>query len=279
MVKNWHNGCVMEITLILFIILSSSPLLAFRTGALRNCGAALLSSNVYIDQSIRSSEHCKPYGSVQVGATFRRRNRPQISMVSSAADAVKTAFYSIPKVPDGEVELEVIEGRIPEWLRGSLFRNGPGLFSAGSQNLEHLFDGYALLNKFDFREDGKVYWRAAFLQSDAYKAARDGRMRFHEFGTSAGSNFWSKTVGIARAVAGEVTDNACVSIQRLEDGTMLALTESVRGTFEFDENTLETGERLEWRGDQVGQLNTAHPLPDGNGRHSPPPPPAPWSPP
>ena len=161
--------------------------------------------------------------------------------------------------------LEVIEGSVPPWLRGSLYRNGPGLFRAGSQNLEHLFDGYALLNKFEFRDDGQVSWRAAFLESDAYDAARKGEMRFHEFGTSAGSNLWSKLVGIARAIAGEVTDNASVSIQRLDDGTMLALTESVRGTFEFDPSTLETRSRLEWLGDQVGQLNTAHPLPDGSG--------------
>jgi carotenoid cleavage dioxygenase-like enzyme len=161
--------------------------------------------------------------------------------------------------------LGVVDGRVPEWLRGSLYRNGPGLFQAGQQDLDHLFDGYSLVNKFQFEDGGRVTWRAAFLESDAYEAAKNGAMRFHEFGTSAGSDLWTKLVGIARAISGEVTDNAAVSIQRLDDGTMLAVTESVRGTFEFDPKTLKTGDRLKWLGDDVGQLNTAHPLPDGSG--------------
>ncbi len=143
------------------------------------------------------------------------------------------------------------------------------MFNAGSQELEHLFDGYALLNKFEFRSDGKVSWRASFLQSDAYNAAKSGEMKYHEFGTSAGIGVWPKAIGVARAFAGGLTDNACVSIQRLDDGTMLALSEPTPGTYEFDPSTLATGKQLTWDGDYVGQLNTAHPLPDGLGLSMP----------
>jgi hypothetical protein len=188
------------------------------------------------------------------------------NLENKLADPPKTSFMSIPEIPVGDSILEVVEGSVPEWLRGSFYRNGPGMFNAGSQELDHLFDGYALLNKFEFRSDGKVSWRANFLQSEAYRAAKSGEMKYHEFGTSAGTDFWSRAVGIARALAGGITDNACVSIQRLDDGTMLALTESILGTYEFDESSLATGKRLTWDGDYVGQLNTAHPLPDGVGQ-------------
>lgn len=50
-------------------------------------------------------------------------------------------------------------GRIPTWLRGSLLRCGPGLFEVGSEPFYHLFDGQALLHKFDFKEGHVTYHR------------------------------------------------------------------------------------------------------------------------
>ena len=50
-------------------------------------------------------------------------------------------------------------GRIPLWLTGSLLRCGPGLFEVGSEPFYHLFDGQALLHKFDFKEGHVTYYR------------------------------------------------------------------------------------------------------------------------
>ncbi len=44
-----------------------------------------------------------------------------------------------------------IQGSIPAWLHGCFVRNGPGTFSG----MKHLFDGYAMLAKFEF-ENGSV---------------------------------------------------------------------------------------------------------------------------
>ncbi|XP_058699357.1 uncharacterized protein LOC131581287 [Poecile atricapillus] len=52
-----------------------------------------------------------------------------------------------------------VTGRIPTWLRGSLLRCGPGLFEVGSEPFYHLFDGQALLHKFDFKEGHVTYHR------------------------------------------------------------------------------------------------------------------------
>ena len=77
----------------------------------------------------------------------------------------------------GEVRLR---GTLPEWLAGAYVRNGPGSFTAGSQALDHLFDGYALLNRWDF--DGAtntVTWRAAKrVDSKAWRSAERGQMRY-----------------------------------------------------------------------------------------------------
>jgi all-trans-8'-apo-beta-carotenal 15,15'-oxygenase len=38
-----------------------------------------------------------------------------------------------------------VEGRIPEGLNGSLYRNGPGLFERGKSRKPHLLDGDGLV--------------------------------------------------------------------------------------------------------------------------------------
>ncbi len=53
---------------------------------------------------------------------------------------------------NGEQEA-VVEGSIPEWLSGSIIRNGSGGFSA---EMKHTFDGFACLVKCRFK-DGKVF--------------------------------------------------------------------------------------------------------------------------
>ena len=45
-----------------------------------------------------------------------------------------------------------VTGQVPLWLKGSYVRNGPGIFAP---EMKHLFDGYGMLARFEFR-DGKV---------------------------------------------------------------------------------------------------------------------------
>lgn len=46
-------------------------------------------------------------------------------------------------------------GSIPSWLQGTLLRNGPGLFSVGSSEYNHWFDGMSLIHSFTFT-DGEI---------------------------------------------------------------------------------------------------------------------------
>lgn len=38
-------------------------------------------------------------------------------------------------------------GKIPEWLSGSLLRNGPGSIQVGNYEFKHIFDSSALLHR------------------------------------------------------------------------------------------------------------------------------------
>ncbi|XP_043855746.1 retinoid isomerohydrolase isoform X5 [Dromiciops gliroides] len=107
-----------------------------------------------------------------------------------------------------------VRGRIPPWLTGSLLRCGPGLFEVGSEPFYHLFDGQALLHKFDFKE-GRVTYHRRFIRTDAYvRAMTEKRIVLTEFGTCAFpdpcKNIFSRFFSYFRGV--EVTDNALVNI-------------------------------------------------------------------
>ena len=58
-------------------------------------------------------------------------------------------------------------GRIPKWLNGSLYRNGPGVFCVGEQQLDHLYDGFAIIHRFII-QDGDVKYQSRILDSDSW---------------------------------------------------------------------------------------------------------------
>uniref|UniRef100_A0A8C1TF74 Uncharacterized protein n=1 Tax=Cyprinus carpio TaxID=7962 RepID=A0A8C1TF74_CYPCA len=78
-----------------------------------------------------------------------------------------------------------IGGLIPEWLQGTLIRNGPGLFSLGETRYNHWFDGMALLHSFTIKK-GEVTYRSKYLQGDTYNSnMQANRIVVSEMGTMA----------------------------------------------------------------------------------------------
>ncbi|XP_034289126.1 retinoid isomerohydrolase isoform X1 [Pantherophis guttatus] len=112
-----------------------------------------------------------------------------------------------------------VTGKIPVWLKGSLLRCGPGLFEVGSEPFYHLFDGQALLHKFDFKEGHVTYYRR-FVRTDAYvRAMTEKRIVLTEFGTYAYpdpcKNIFSRFFSYFQGV--EITDNALVNVYPVGD--------------------------------------------------------------
>lgn len=67
--------------------------------------------------------------------------------------------------------------------------NGPGTYTIGDHKLNHLFDGMAVLQKFNISSaDEKITYQNKMLQSEAYVKGREkNRIMFGEFGTAATS--------------------------------------------------------------------------------------------
>ncbi|MEM8604072.1 MAG: carotenoid oxygenase family protein [Cyanobacteria bacterium P01_H01_bin.121] len=65
--------------------------------------------------------------------------------------------------------ITAIEGTIPVELRGTLFRNGPGLLDVEGQRLHHPFDGDGLICKFTF-DQGHAHFQSRYVRSEGYVA-------------------------------------------------------------------------------------------------------------
>ena len=55
----------------------------------------------------------------------------------------------------------------------TLVQNGPGKFSFGSAVFRHLFDGSALVRKFNIA-DGEVSYQCQFVKTESYKVCVQG---------------------------------------------------------------------------------------------------------
>ncbi len=119
------------------------------------------------------------------------------------------------------VELPVT-GMLPLWLKGALFRTGPGRFDSGGKSCRHWFDGFALLHRFDIAGGGVTY-TSHFLMSETYQSSmREGRLTRGGFATDPCINLFQRVTAIFH---GEPTDNGNVNIIRTA-GSYMALTET-----------------------------------------------------
>jgi len=158
-----------------------------------------------------------------------------------------------------------VSGSLPDWLDGTLLRNGPGLFAAGDREFTHWFDGLALLRRFRIRGDeNAVSAGVRYLDSEEFRAVRErGRLARGQFGTPAADSW----LGHLRALAaGTLTDNASVTFRRTGDGGTVAVSETPRG-HRIDPETLETlaPVRRDRGLDVTGMLGHVHADPAGDG--------------
>mmetsp|Transcript_110241 Transcript_110241/g.212448 ORF Transcript_110241/g.212448 Transcript_110241/m.212448 type:complete len:657 (+) Transcript_110241:86-2056(+) len=134
--------------------------------------------------------------SASLGEGSQRRARPHMSTVTSAApstdvwnDQIKEAWtraYESANEQPIEYEITSIDGAIPEALRGTIFRNGPGNFERGGKRYEHVLDGDGLLLKFSLDgSTGRARFASRFVDTPEYVEERAANTIKHRntFGT------------------------------------------------------------------------------------------------
>ena len=125
-----------------------------------------------------------------------------------------------------------VQGRLPDWLRGSLLLNGPACWALPGGGLRHWFDGYAMLHRLHFG-GGRPVYRSRWLQSHVFRQSRSsGRPAKGEFGSPNPLPWWR------RLMRNDGTDNAAVTLTP-HGSSWLAATETPF-LWHIDPDTLDT---------------------------------------
>lgn len=147
-----------------------------------------------------------------------------------------------------------ILGKIPDWLQGTLIRNGPGTFEVGSQKYRHWFDGLAMLHRF-FIDNGNITYSNKFLQCNAYHEAKStGKISYSEFATDPCRSLFQRVTAVFNQ---KITDSAKVNIAKIT-GRFLALGETPI-QIEFDPQTLHSIGVFNYEKKLKQHVTTVHP--------------------
>ncbi|NET50447.1 MAG: hypothetical protein F6K09_17475, partial [Merismopedia sp. SIO2A8] len=86
--------------------------------------------------------------------------------------------------------LNVLSGEIPEGLRGTLYRNGPGRLERGEQHVGHWFDGDGAILAVHFTDVGaKAIYR--YVQTEGYLAeSKAGKFLYSNYGMKFPGSIW-----------------------------------------------------------------------------------------
>lgn len=161
--------------------------------------------------------------SAPAGTTARDRHAPWLA-----------AFAEVPR--EHGFEPLRTEGALPRELAGTMFRNGPGLFSVFGHRYRHWFDGDGLVSAVRFG-DGRAEGAVRLVQSRGLEEERRrGRAYFGSYGTKAPGP-WNPWRAL-RFVREGGKNPANTSVMCWAD-RVFALCEAGRPT-EIDPATLET---------------------------------------
>ncbi|MEZ5607267.1 MAG: carotenoid oxygenase family protein [Burkholderiaceae bacterium] len=169
----------------------------------------------------------------------------------------RRGFYSgAREIDDAPV---LVQGRLPDWLRGRLLLNGPALWELPHGHFEHWFDGLAMLHRLQIGPGG-VQYRSRFVRSQSYlQAMARGAPATAEFDTPSPASLWTRLAGAP------VTDNAAVVMSRV-GAAWIAVTEAPT-LMGFDPDTLATTGPLPLADDARIHLMAAHGFTDDAGNY------------
>jgi all-trans-8'-apo-beta-carotenal 15,15'-oxygenase len=156
---------------------------------------------------------------------------------------------------DVACENVLIEGKIPDELRGVFFRNGPGLFERGGQRYQHWFDGDGLVNAWRFTDTG-VSHQARFVRTEKFIAENAaGEFLVPAFGSAIKAK---KPIR-----SNDSTNTANTNVIPVGD-KLIAMWEG-GSAYELDAKTLTTRGAVTWAPELKSMPFSAHPKVEADG--------------
>ncbi|CAF4675017.1 unnamed protein product, partial [Rotaria sp. Silwood2] len=189
--------------------------------------------------------------------TYICKKRPnQLSIAELLKNNIATSFASYNQEKWNNVNLFssteecnqqvklTLDGKLPSWLKGCLYRNGPGQFELNNDpntSVNHLFDGFAYIQKYDIDgEKNAIHFQSSFIKSRTYReSVKRGRLITRQFATDPCKTIFDRfQLLFSSANPRTFPDDPSVTIQRVNN-ELLALTETVTG-YVIDDKTLQT---------------------------------------
>ncbi|RUS68372.1 hypothetical protein EGW08_023866, partial [Elysia chlorotica] len=146
---------------------------------------------------------------------------------------------------------------LPDWFDHETLRVGPAKFEYANINLNHWFDGLAMIYKFEVI-NGELYFSNKFLRSQQYYSSIKGKMTEDEFGTRAPSKI-RRLVSIIKTLLGIKIERPSCNVNILNINKKYLATSEVTRLIEFNKNNLDTISEFKFKDSIKGQFSCAHP--------------------
>lgn len=151
-----------------------------------------------------------------------------------------------------------LEGRWPAGLKGSFYRNGPGLHDRAGQRYGHWFDGDGLIQHWRLDDSGAARFQARFVPTPKFQAEQEAGQFLYPAGGGG--------MPVQRAMSGPDTINpANTNLLTLADGGLWALWEGGSAS-RVDASTLDFGGFVALSRELRGAPFSAHPRKGADGR-------------
>ncbi|MBW2707169.1 MAG: carotenoid oxygenase family protein [Deltaproteobacteria bacterium] len=124
-----------------------------------------------------------------------------------------------------------VEGAIPQELRGTLYRNGPGLFERAGLRKRCMLDGDGMIQAFRFGH-GRVQYQNKFVQTEKYvKESQTGKFIYATWSTQAPGGVLPNFLSKAKSQAG---------VTAIVRDNRLYAFDDFNYPYQLDPNTLDT---------------------------------------
>ena len=172
-------------------------------------------------------------------------------MVQQAAAETEVAigFHTAKDIGSPEISVPV-QGTIPSWVKGVLYRTGPGIYEGGSIKVRHWFDGYGCVYRFEIG-DGEVKYRSELINETVYAQKKRGNEIW--FGQDVCKGVFGKVMGMwSRGKQGMYDTNVSVTVGKFPGKDIVVRTDSAI-CVEIDPVTAKEKDRFTYETINVGE--------------------------
>src|ERR1700724_2012114 len=96
-----------------------------------------------------------------------------VAVAEDLAPGLERLFAFVPE--ERSAAVREVRGKLPPWLRGTCYWNGPARFQRGGLRYRHWLDGDGMVTALSFDGEGRVHGANRFVRSAQCTAEEEAR--------------------------------------------------------------------------------------------------------